>query len=142
MVRSFLSIDTYTAMTNCFIVEDTSAFLIVVYTAKSQRVVRLYGVPSLLDNIVQGATSYFLVIFTGHLLLVLFELFAPVSIHLLSLCPFAHYKPHIGADATSSIEVSHRLGFCDKDKFDDVLSYVQRDCDVSMMFRVGFCIFG
>ena len=127
MVRSFLLIDTYTAMTNRFIAEDTSAFLIVVYTAKRRRVMRLYGVPSLLDNIVQGATTYFLVIFTGHLLLILFELFAPVSIRLLDLCPFAHYKLHIGANATSSSGVSHRLGFCDKDKFDGVLSPVQRD---------------
>ena len=40
---------------------------------------RAHGMPSLLDNIVQGATTYFMVIFTGHLLLILFELFAPVS---------------------------------------------------------------
>ena len=125
-VRSFLSIDTYTAIANSFIVEDALASLIVVYTATRRRVMRLHGVPSLLDNIVQGATTYFLVIFTGHLL-ILFELFAPGSIRLLDLCPFTYYKLHIGANATSSSGVSHRLGFFDKDKFDGVLSPVQRD---------------
>ena len=48
------------------------------------------GMPSVLNNILQGATSYFLVIFTGHVLLILFELFASVSIQLLDLRTFAH----------------------------------------------------
>ena len=73
------------------------------------------GIPNLLDNIVQGASSYFLVIFTGHVLLILFELFAPVSVHLLDSHPFAHHELHIGADSTSSSEVSHCLGFCNRD---------------------------
>ena len=142
MVRSFLSVDTYTAMTDRSIVEDILAFLIVVYTAKRQRVMRLDGMPSLLDNIVEGATTYFLVIFTGHLLLILFELFAPVSTRLLSMCSFAYYKLHIGPDSASSSGVSHRFGFCDRDKFNSVLSRVQREFDVSIVYQVGSCIFG
>lgn len=46
---------------------------------KWRGLIRARGVPSLLDRIVRDATMYFVVIFTSHLLLVLFELFAPVS---------------------------------------------------------------
>jgi hypothetical protein len=59
---------------------DTSAFLVVVYTARNRRGFwRPSGVPSIFDNIVQGATTYFLVICTGNLLVIFFELLAPVS---------------------------------------------------------------
>ena len=40
---------------------------------------RTHGIQSLLDTIVEDATVYFLIIFTGHLLVIFFEFFAPVS---------------------------------------------------------------
>jgi len=70
-------------VTSLTLLYDTSAFLIIIYSARNRRNMNFTGVPNLLDNIVQGASMYFLVIFTGHLLLVLFELFAPQAIQLL-----------------------------------------------------------
>lgn len=66
-------------MTNPSPVEDTSAFLIIVYSAKHRSRMRANGVPNILDRIVEDATVHFLVIFTAHLLLILFQIFAPVS---------------------------------------------------------------
>ena len=83
---------------------------------------RAHGIPSLLDNIVQGATTYFLVIFTGHLLLIFFELLAPVSDCPADLYSSAHDESYIGTDPTPSCEVSHRLQCHNKDEFDGVLS--------------------
>ena len=83
---------------------------------------RAHGIPSLLDNIVQGATTYFLVIFTGHLLWIFFELLAPVSHRLTGLCSSTHDELHVGTDSTPSCEVSHRLRCHNKDEFDGVLS--------------------
>ena len=60
-------------------VEDSSAFLVVVYSSRERGCVHASSVQTLLDNIVQGATAYFLVICTGHLLSIVFEVFAPVS---------------------------------------------------------------
>lgn len=77
---------------------------------------RAHGMPSLLDNIVQGATVYFLVVFTGHLLVVFFELLAHVSDHLADLCSFAHDEPHVGTDSNSSWDVSHHLECRNKDE--------------------------
>ena len=62
--------------------KDTSAFLIVVYSARHRGIMRARGVQSLLDTIVEDATGYFLLIFTVHILVILFEFFAPVSDHL------------------------------------------------------------
>ena len=59
--------------------EDSSAFFVVVYSARERRLVHASRVPTLLDNIVQGATYYFLVICTSHILLILYEVFASVS---------------------------------------------------------------
>jgi hypothetical protein len=59
---SFPSLGIHTAITNPFFIEDSSAFLIIIYSAKHRGVIRVRGIPSLLDNIVQGATVYFLVI--------------------------------------------------------------------------------
>lgn len=46
---------------------------------------RARGAPSIFDRILQDATVYFLVIFTGHLLVIFFEVFAPVSSLLVDL---------------------------------------------------------
>ena len=64
-----------------FPIEDALALLIIVYSAKRRAggLARVGGMPSLLDKILQDATMYFLVLSTGHLLLLFFEIFAPVS---------------------------------------------------------------
>ena len=64
-----------------FLVKDALALLIIVYSAKRHYggLIRVGGVPPLLEKILQDATTYFLVLFTGQLLLVLCEIFAPVS---------------------------------------------------------------
>ena len=60
--------------------QDVSTFLIIVYSAKRRVRVRAQGMPNLLDRIVRDATVYFLFIFAGHLLVIFFEFFAPVSV--------------------------------------------------------------
>jgi len=60
-------------------IQDASAFLVIVYVMRNRGLTHTAGVPSILENILRDATSYFFVIFTSHLLLVLFELLAPVS---------------------------------------------------------------
>ena len=79
MVRSFLSSGVHIATANPFFVTDTVAFLIIVYSAKHRGLMRAHGVPSLLDRIVEDATVYFLIMFTGQLLVLFFEFLAPVS---------------------------------------------------------------
>ena len=120
----FPSFDIHTAATNRSFVKDSSAFLIIIYSTKRGGRIRPRGIPTLLDNIVQGATTYFLVIFTGHLLLVFFELLAPVSDHPADLCSFTHKQLHIGTDSTSSCEVSRCLECHSKGEFDGVASYM------------------
>ena len=66
-------------------VKDTSAFLIVVYSARYRGLMRARGVQSLLDTIVEDAIVYFLLIFICQLLVIFFEFFAPVSDHLVDL---------------------------------------------------------
>jgi hypothetical protein len=85
---------------NPFLVKDALALLIIVYSAKRHNggLARVGGVPSLLDKIRQDATIYFLVLSTGHLLFLFFEIFAPVSDHPVDLRSAAHDKPHIGFD--------------------------------------------
>ena len=70
------------------------ALLIIVYSAKRHGggLVRVGGMPNLLYKILRDATTYFLVLFTGHLLLVLFEVFAPVSDHPVDLGSITHDK--------------------------------------------------
>ena len=99
MVRSFLLSAAHTPVSNPFLVEDASALLIIVYSAKRHYggLTRVGGVPSLLDKILQDATRYFLVLFTGHLLLVLCEFFAPVS-DPVNLRSAPYDEPHIGPD--------------------------------------------
>ena len=119
---SFPSLSIHTTTANPFFIKDTSAFLIVVYSAKYRGLMRAHGMPSLLDNIVQGATAYFLVIFTGHLLWIFFELLAPVSDRPADLYSSTHDELHIGTDSTPSCEVSRRLECRNKDEFDEAVS--------------------
>jgi hypothetical protein len=70
---------------------------------------RAHGVRSLLDTIVADATVYFLLIFTGHFIALLFEFFAPVSDHSADLCSFTRDKLHIGNNSRPSPDVSHHL---------------------------------
>ena len=62
-------------------VEDGSAFLIVVYSARYgyRHLVRAKSTLSLLDRLLEDTTIYFFAIVTWHLLVIFFELFASVS---------------------------------------------------------------
>ena len=73
-----------------FVAQDSWAFLVIIYSARNRGVMRAHGMPSLLDNIVRDATIYFLVLFTVHLLVVFFELLAPVSDHWIDSYPSVH----------------------------------------------------
>ena len=42
---------------------------------------RFPGIPSILDTLVRDATYYFLIIFSGHFLSVLFLFITPVGVH-------------------------------------------------------------
>ena len=75
---------------NPFCVKDASALLIIVYSAKRHGLTRVGGVPSLLDKVLQDATTYFLFLSTGHLFFLFFELFAVVSVHHVGLHSAAH----------------------------------------------------
>ena len=77
----FPSSTAHTLVSDPFSVKDTMALLIIVYFAKRRYggLARVSGVPSLLYKILQDATTYFLVLSTGHLLLLFFEVFPPVS---------------------------------------------------------------
>ena len=78
---------------NPFRVKDALALLIIIYSAKRYGdLTRVGGVPSLLDKIRQDATVYFLVVSTGHLVFLFFQIFAPVSDHHVDLCFAAHDK--------------------------------------------------
>lgn len=67
------------------LVEDVSAFVLIVVSAKLRGRTLVAEAPSLLDKVLQDATTYFLVLFTGHLIFVFFELFASVSDRALDL---------------------------------------------------------
>jgi len=134
MVRSDPSFGIHIAMANPLFVKDASAFLIIVNSARNRGFSRASGVPNLLDKILQEATVYFLAIFTSHLLLIFFEFFAPVSDLSTDLFSSTHDELHIGINSTPPCKVSHRLECCDKDEFDKVLSYLQRECSVSFSF--------
>ena len=79
---------------NPFSLKDTLALFTIVYSVKRHDggLTRVGGVPNLLGKILQDATTYFLVLFTGHLLFVFFEAFAPVSDGLVDLCSITHDK--------------------------------------------------
>ena len=60
-------------------IEDCAAFLVIVFSARKRGHMHAAGVPSLLECIVKDATIYFLVVFGGQLLVIFFDLLAPVS---------------------------------------------------------------
>ena len=60
-------------------IEDCAAFLVIAFSARKWGRAHAAGVPSLLRNILEGATIYFLVVFAGQLLFIFFQLLAPVS---------------------------------------------------------------
>ena len=60
-------------------IEDCVAFLAIAFSARKRGLVHAAGVPSLLSNIVEGATIYFLVVFASQLLFIFLEFLAPVS---------------------------------------------------------------
>ena len=60
-------------------IEDCAAFAVIVFSARKRGLMDAAGIPTLLGNIVRDGTVYFLVVFAGQLLLVLFELLAPVG---------------------------------------------------------------
>jgi len=121
MVRHFPSFSIHIATVNTF-VKDTSAFLIIIYSARHRGLMRAHGVKSLLDKIVEDATVYFLIIFISQLLVVFFQFLAPVSDHLADLCSSTHGKLHIGNDPTPSHEVSRHFEHHNTDQLDEMLS--------------------
>ena len=90
----FPSPSVYTLASDPFTIVDTLALLIIIYSAKRHAggPARVGGVPSLLDKILQDATTYFLVLSTGHLLSLCFEVFSPVSNRPVDSCPAAYDK--------------------------------------------------
>jgi len=105
-------------------IKDVSAFFIVVYSARHRSRMRARGVQSLLDTIVEDATVYFLLIFTGHILVILFEFFAPVSDDMADSRSPANDELHIGNDSKPSPNVSHHLEHHNKDELNETLSYL------------------
>ncbi|KAF9781666.1 hypothetical protein BJ322DRAFT_1111592 [Thelephora terrestris] len=65
------------------LIYDLLAFLIIIWVGRKSSNLRGSKFPSILDKIVKDATLYFLVIFTSHLLVECFLLFAPTTYHLL-----------------------------------------------------------
>ena len=104
-------------------VKDTSVFLIVMHSARYLSRMRACGVQSLLDTIVGDATVYFL-IFTVHILVILFEFFAPVSDHLIGSFSSTHYKLDIANYSRPSSTVSRYLKCHNNDELDGMLSYL------------------
>lgn len=82
MVRPWPPTSVYIATTNLICTKDVTAFGLIIWSARHRGFTGAHGVPNILDRIVRDSTTYFLVIFTNHLVLILFELFAPVSDHL------------------------------------------------------------
>ena len=96
----FLLSTAHTPVFDFFLVKDALALLIIVYSGKQHDGgrTRVDGMPSLLDKILHDATINFLVLSTGHLLLLFFDILTPVSDHPVDLCSAAHHKLHIGSD--------------------------------------------
>ena len=122
---SFPPLGIHIATTNPCFIKDSSAFLVIICsTSKHRGLLRAHGITSLLDKIVQGATVYFLVIFTGHLLVIFFEFLAPVSDRPADLRYFAHGGLHVGTGSAPSCQVSYHLECRSKDESDGVLSHM------------------
>ena len=60
-------------------IEDCAAFLVIAISARKQGLVHVAGVSTLLGNIVEGATIYFLMVFASQLLFIFFELLTAVG---------------------------------------------------------------
>ena len=90
----FPSSTAHTLVSDSFSVKDTMALLSIVYSAKRRYggLTRVGGVPRLFDKILQDATTYFLVLSTGHLVLLFFEIFPRVSNRPIGSCSTAHDK--------------------------------------------------
>ena len=118
--RIFPSSPAHTPASDPFFVKDALALLIIVYSAKHNDGghARVDGMPRLLNKILKDATVYFLVLSTGHLLLLFFEVFAPVSDRPVDLCSAVHHKLHIGSDQNSSCGVCFRPKYCTKGQSD------------------------
>ncbi|KAF9649416.1 hypothetical protein BDM02DRAFT_3128379 [Thelephora ganbajun] len=65
------------------LVYDLLAFVIVIWASRRPGGLGRSKIPTILDRIVRDATMYFLVIFTSHLVVECFILFAPPTYHLL-----------------------------------------------------------
>ena len=74
----FLSFIDHLGDTRCDHLPDLLAFSVIVYLVL-QSSVRGVPIPSILKTITRDATYYFLVIFTSHVVLVIFLIFASVS---------------------------------------------------------------
>ena len=85
---------------NPLLVKDSLALLVIVYYPKHHDggLSRVGSVPSLLDKIRQDATIYFLILSTGHIIFLFFELLAPVSNRPVDLRSTTHDKPHTALD--------------------------------------------
>ena len=139
MVRHIPSFSIRIATANTF-GKDGSAFLIIVYSARYRGSMRVHGMRGLIDTIVEDATVYFLLIFTGHILVILFEYAAPVSDHLVDLCSSTHCKFDTANDSRPPSAVSHHLEPHNNDELDGILSYLQRNYPVSLAHRIKFNI--
>jgi hypothetical protein len=92
----------YPSTSNPFCVKDALALFIIIYSARRHHggrgLTRAGAMPSLLDKILQDATTYFFVLSTGHTLFLFFEIFTPVSDLPVGLRSADHHQPHIGFD--------------------------------------------
>ena len=96
----FLLSTAHLQTSNPFRVKDALALLIIVYSAKRHHggFTGVGGMPSLLDKIRQDATMYFLVLSTGNLLFLFFQIFATVSDHRVDSRSAVYDTSHIGLD--------------------------------------------
>ena len=74
-----------------------------------------------------GDATRYLGIFTGQLLAIFFQIFAPVSDPPTNLRPFPHGELRAATDSTSPRKVSGYLGHFDEDETNGELSYSQWD---------------
>ena len=68
---------------------------------------RARGVPSLLDRIVEDATTYFLIIFVSQIFVISFEIFANVSHHPVVSRSSVNDKRYAGNDPARPRDVSY-----------------------------------
>lgn len=114
MVRCLLPFDVHIPAINPFPIKDSLTFLIILYSAKRQGRARAQGMPSLLGKLLRDATAYFLAIFTGHLLIISFEILAPVRGRLTDLSFFPHDIINVGTYSASPRGVSNHLEYLDE----------------------------